>query len=129
MKFISPFNLYVLKLIQNKYYIGKTNQNVLVRYDQYVMGFGSRWTQMYKPIQIIEQFKSSNKFIEDIYTKKYMDLYGIQNVRGGSYCKIHLDTWQIKYLTDELATSNDLCFICGSSGHFASQCKNCKPQL
>jgi len=122
----NTFNLYVLKLVKNKYYIGKTNKNVQDRFIEHKNGFGSHWTKLYKPIKIIEIIITEDKFNEDKYTKKYMDLYGIQNVRGGSYTKIILDDWQIKSLHHELKHSNNLCYKCGNFGHYASSCKNKK---
>jgi len=119
---IKPFNLYVLKLIKDKYYIGITNKDLRVRFLQHKQGIGASWTKLYKPISIVETLMTSNKFDEDKWTKMYMDKYGIDNVRGGSYTKINLDEYQIKALKLELCTANNLCFKCGKFGHFASQC-------
>jgi hypothetical protein len=116
------FNIYVLKLIHNKYYIGKTLYNISKRITQHSNGIGAEWTKKYKPIDIIEFIQTSDKFDEDKYTKKYMDIYGIENVRGGSYTKIKLYDYQIKVLNLELKTANNLCFKCGKYGHFISNC-------
>ena len=45
--------IYVLKLKQDKYYIGKTN-NPKFRIDTHINSKGSFWTQTYKPIDIYE---------------------------------------------------------------------------
>lgn len=119
---IKSFNLYTLLLSSNKFYIGKTSKNVVDRFSVHKKGYGSIWTKLYKPVKILEQFESIDKFEEDKYTKKYMDKYGIDNVRGGSYSNVNLTDWQIKALEYELKTSNDLCFHCGMKGHFASDC-------
>jgi hypothetical protein len=118
------FNLYVLKLVNQKFYVGKTCQSVYNRFIQHKNGDGAIWTKIYKPLEILEQFKTNNKFDEDLYTKKYMDKYGIENVRGGSYTKKNLEDWEIKALNKELKSSNNLCFKCGKRGHFVNQCKN-----
>lgn len=122
---IKPFYIYVLELSNNKYYVGKTSKNVMTRFNKHVKGsgFGSSWTRLHTPLKILEQFETVDVFDEDKYTKKYMEKYGIENVRGGSYCKIILDDWQIKALKNELMTTNNLCFNCGKHGHFASNCK------
>lgn len=122
--YTNPFNLYVLKLTKDKYYIGTTNKEITVRFLQHEQGNGTKWTQLYKPISIIETLKTSNKFDEDKWTKMYMNKYGIDNVRGGSYCQINLEDYQIKALKLELKTANNLCFKCGKIGHYASQCIN-----
>ena len=41
--------------------------------------------------------------------KVYMDRYGVENVRGGAYCKLELNEDQIRALEIESAGSNDLC--------------------
>ena len=132
-------HIYTLELINSKYYVGKTIKNVQTRFEQHlnipIIGrigrkgrtnkiISSAWTRLYPPIKIIDSFESVNKFDEDLQTKKMMDLYGIENVRGGSYCNIVLHDWQIKALNAELATCNNLCFCCGKSGHFAYACTN-----
>lgn len=90
--------IYVLKLQNNKYYVGKTD-NFQKRIQQHFSGIGgSYWTKLYKPIEVIRKFEinntslllSSNKKIfggleEDKIVKEMMCLYGIDNVRGGSY--------------------------------------------
>jgi len=119
------YNLYVLKLIKNKYYVGITRKNVLDRLNQHKNGIGAEWTKIYKPISIIESFEINNIFEEDKYTKMYMNKFGIENVRGGSYAKINLEEYQQKTLKLELMSVNQLCYKCGKTGHFACNC-NCK---
>jgi hypothetical protein len=106
------FKLYVLYLKSNKFYVGKTCKKVIDRFNIHKKGNGSEWTKIYKPIKILEQFESNDKFDEDKYTKKYMDKFGIDNVRGGSYSSVILLDWQIKALENELKTSNVFCSNC-----------------
>lgn len=120
---VGSFNVYVLKLIQDKYYIGKTCKDIAQRLAQHEKGFGAEWTKLYKPVKVIELFETTDKFQEDTITKKYMDKFGIENVRGGSYTKINLVHYQLMALEIELKTANDLCYKCGKSSHFSSECK------
>ena len=59
---------------------------------------------------------------EDKYVKKYMNLYGIDNVRGGSYSNNTLTKYEKIFIKKELDTANDKCYMCGSSNHFAKNC-------
>ncbi len=120
----NSFNLYVLRLIKDKYYVGITHNDPLIRFNQHKYGIGAQWTKLYKPLNIVETFKSTNMFDEDKLTKMYMNKFGIENVRGGSYAKINLEEYQLKALKMELCTANNLCFKCGKRGHFAFNCKS-----
>lgn len=121
---IKLFYIYALELIGKKYYIGKTTRDVFSRYTEHKKGVGAQWTKIHKPIKMIEFFETTDKFDEDKYTKKYMEKYGIENVRGGTYSKIYLDEYQLKILELEFRTANNLCFKCGSSKHYTSKCMN-----
>jgi len=110
--------IYVLSLKQNKYYIGKTN-NIKKRLEQHYKGYGSKWTKKYKPLKLIETFEEKDDFDEDKYTLKYMNNYGIENVRGGSFCEFNVDVKTIKKM---LNSKNNTCFKCGGP-HFVKDCK------
>jgi hypothetical protein len=117
--------IYVLKLEQDKYYIGKTN-NPNLRLENHFSSNGCEWTKLYKPLKIIEIIPHCDNYDEDKYTKIYMDKYGIDNVRGGSYVQIELSKDIIKFLKLSSNSSNDRCFNCGLSGHFIKDCKKNK---
>jgi hypothetical protein len=113
--------IYILKLKNNKYYIGKTF-NVDNRYEQHLNGIGSSWTKKYKPLSILKKILSTSPFDEDKYVKEYMSKYGIDNVRGGSYTSIELDEISLLTLQKELWHSKNLCTRCGRNTHFAKDC-------
>ena len=114
--------IYVLLCEGNRYYIGKTERNIEERIEEHFRANGSYWTKKYKPLKVVETIQSNDKMDEDKYTKKYMLLYGVDKVRGGSYTEIVLPEYKLKCLQDELCTINDLCFKCKRKGHFANQC-------
>lgn len=113
--------IYVLKLKDNKYYVGKTI-NPEFRIKNHFHKNGSAWTKKYKPLKIEALIPDCDDYDEDKYTKIYMDKYGIENVRGGSFVSIKLDETTVNYLTHMSNGTNDKCFRCGRSGHFAANC-------
>ena len=115
--------LYVLELEHGKYYVGTTNRPLNDRILEHFNEYGSEWTRIHYPIKVIETKYNVDKYDEDKYTKLYMDKYGIDNVRGGSYVSVHLPEYQKKALEKELKTSNDKCFKCNKTGHYANDCK------
>lgn len=114
--------IYALKLENNKYYIGKTS-NPSFRIESHFNSEGSAWTKKYKPIELIELIPNCDNYDEDKYTIKYMEKYGITNVRGGSFCEIRLTENNILTLKQMIQSSGDKCFMCGLSGHYAKECK------
>jgi hypothetical protein len=114
--------IYILKLTNNKYYVGKTS-NPKFRLESHFSSNGSAWTRKYKPLEVIELIPDCDNYDEDKYTLKMMNKYGILNVRGGSFCQINLSDDNIKTIKQMLIFSNDRCYICGQRGHFGKDCK------
>lgn len=114
--------IYVIQLEQCKYYIGKTN-NPEFRLQSHFNSNGSEWTKLYKPLSVIELLPNCDDYDEDKFTIQYMDKYGINNVRGGSFVSVKLDKSTIDTLQKMSNGTNDRCFVCGKVGHFAKNCK------
>ena len=114
--------IYVLQLQNDKYYVGKTT-NPHFRFDNHFTSNGTEWTKLHKPIAILELISNCDDYDEEKYTYKYMDKYGIDNVRGGSSSSVVLDAETKKQLVKISNSINDRCFICGKTdGHFAKEC-------
>lgn len=114
-------NIYILRLGQNKFYIGST-KDVPTRFQSHLNGTGSVWTKIYKPIEIIKVIPNTSPFDEDKYVKEYMSIYGINNVRGGVYVKEILEKGQIESLQKEIWGAKGLCIKCGSNKHWVKDC-------
>ena len=114
--------IYILELKNNKYYVGKTT-NPDFRLEQHFNSSGSQWTKKYKPQQLLELLPNCDDYDEDKYTIKYMEKYGINNVRGGSFCEIKLNDNNLITLNQIINSVTDKCYICGNKGHYANDCK------
>lgn len=126
---MEPFTIYTILLTHNKYYIGKTKLDPRVRFQQHLTDKRSVWTQKYKPVELINTFKSNDNFAEDKRTKEMMIEYGIENVRGGSYCSVELPDWQVKALEHEFESINDQCYKCKKKGHISRDCEKYHKEL
>jgi hypothetical protein len=113
--------IYALKLEQNKYYIGKTNTPHF-RIENHFNSNGSEWTKMYKPLSILEIKPNCDDYDEDKITRQYMDKYGVENVRGGSFVSLILNKTTIDILQQMSNGTNNKCFTCGRNGHFSKDC-------
>jgi predicted GIY-YIG superfamily endonuclease len=114
-------HIYILRLRAGKYYIGKT-KNVDKRWAEHIAGCGSGWTKKYPPVSLVKSVVSTSQFDEDRYVKEYMEKYGIENVRGGTYSNVVLDANCIAVLEKEIRHSNNLCVRCGRDTHFVKDC-------
>jgi hypothetical protein len=113
--------IYLLRLSQNKFYVGKT-KNLTLRIKDHIESKGSMWTKKYKYIKTDKIFTKCSKFDEDKITIKYMEKYGIDNVRGGIYSQIVLSNDYLKHINKIINHANDNCIRCGSSKHFIMNC-------
>lgn len=118
---MSNTNIYILKLKDGKYYVGKSD-NPMARYREHLIGAGSAWTNKYKPVAVEKIIQNASNFDEDKYTKEYMAKYGIENVRGGTYVSLELDDFQKETLNREIWAAENKCTRCGRGGHFVKDC-------
>ena len=114
--------IYSLKLQRGKYYIGKTDKPTF-RLEDHFASSGSAWTKKYKPISIYQLIPDMSDHDEQRITQEYMNKYGIDNVRGGPWCKVVLSDEERLFIQNLLDGENDKCYQCGSSDHFAKDCK------
>ena len=113
--------IYILELENKKYYVGKTT-NPDFRLEQHFNSSGSQYTKKYKPKKVLEIISNCDNFDEDKYTLKYMEKFGINNVRGGTFCELKLNKDNLSTIKKMINGSTDKCYICGENGHFANKC-------
>ena len=114
-----PRVVYILALQHGKDYVGATEQNTKKRVKEHCSGTGNgaSWTTAHPPIRVLEERPADSKYAEDAVTKEMMDAFGIDNVRGGSYCQETLAPSMVAVLQTELWGANKRCFRCGSATH------------
>lgn len=81
--------VYVLKLIEERYYVGRTG-NILRRIEEHFTSNGSKYTMKYNPLKVIEIEEELTSYDERNKTLEYMKKYGYEKVRGYVWCKMNL---------------------------------------
>jgi predicted GIY-YIG superfamily endonuclease len=120
--YIKQMKIYVLELQQGKFYVGITNKPVRERFEEHQSGNGSAWTRKYRPLGVVQEIFTTDRYHENNVTLKCMEKYGIENVRGGSYSKLILSAIDISSIEQQIRHNNNLCQFCGRKGHFANEC-------
>lgn len=105
----------------NKYYIGKTEA---LEFDirQHRNGGFALWSMIYKYKSHEVLVYNPDEFDEDKYTLKYMNKYGIENVRGGSFITYELTRDEISVIKQMIEHARNECSKCGSKTHFVKRC-------
>lgn len=119
--------IYVLLCSGGKYYVGETH-DVAERFAQHLNMDpecklpGAAWTKKYEPLEVVKKFVKKSVHDEDNTTLDYMIEHGIRNVRGGSFCMVHLPKHIRRTIKQRLATIQKLCYRCRAPGHCAQNC-------
>lgn len=113
--------IYVLKLEDEHYYVGKTN-NLGGRYLQHINGEGAKWTQIYKPLAIVHTHECKHELDEEMTTLDWMDKKGIGVVRGDCFTNIRLTDEEKTFINKKINTLKNQCYLCNQTGHFINEC-------
>lgn len=88
----AKFFTYVLQLQNGKFYVGNTDNIYLRMYDHLnLTAFSAMWVREHGPVErVVEVAYNSSKEDENYKTLAYMAMFGWQNVRGSSYCRVDM---------------------------------------
>ena len=99
--------IYILECKGGKYYVGKIKTNVWKRIKAHFDGKGSKWTQKYWPIDVVDIRRNLSDYHETLVTLEMMSEYGIENVRGGSLARVRLKKEQTEWAEYRLGLRED----------------------
>ncbi|CAK7995046.1 Hypothetical protein POVR1_LOCUS564 [uncultured virus] len=116
--------IYVLRLEQEKFYVGFSDRPHGKRLIDHLTGSGAKWTKKYKVCEELEHFPGTLAD-EDRVTLEWMLKKGWNNVRGGKWCQVKMDYPPQEFLDLQLKNSGVdgmICARCGRNTHRANQC-------
>ena len=79
-------DVYVLKLENGNYYVGKTDRGEK-RLKEHVKGRGAEWTKMHKPKKIHAYYQNAGDSGEKKVFNQMVKKYGAKKVRGAHFTK------------------------------------------
>jgi predicted GIY-YIG superfamily endonuclease len=120
--------IYVLQLLKDYYYVGKTD-NPQYRLETHFESGGSVFTKRFRPKQIHALHPDCSDHDETRITLDYMKKYGIQKVRGGPWTQILLTDAEEEFIQKMIDSESDNCYRCGEAGHFANKCPKVSPKV
>jgi predicted GIY-YIG superfamily endonuclease len=116
-------NVYILKLVAGKYYVG-ISKNPQKRIKDHFAGRGAGWTRKHAPLAVEAVHNGVDVFEEDMWTKRLMAEKGILNVRGGLYVRDEIPEPEQKMIQREIWSATAVCMRCGRDGHMAVHCNH-----
>src|SRR3989338_2952405 len=114
--------LYVLECEDAKFYVGKTYLPVWKRFRQHC--FGPRrtaWTRKYTPLRIVHR-APCEPFDELKVTLTLMREYGIDNVRGDTWCMPRLAKEDRLAIERQINAEESRCYQCNRLDHLSLEC-------
>lgn len=111
-----PYYIQILELEQDKYYVKLRDDTDFTD--------NSEWITLYKPLSIIETVYNCEEIHVDKYTRIYMEKYGIENVRGGSFSSVELEKSVIYSLTTKSITKNKYLYDLHTIEEIETEIKN-----
>jgi hypothetical protein len=113
--------IYILELYNNKFYIGKVNNISSIVND--ICNNKFEWLFYNKPLKIIDIYNFSNDINEDEFVLEFMNIYGVNNVRGGCFKQMNLTFDNTYDIFKTIKIVYNKCYLCGEETHNGDKCK------
>jgi hypothetical protein len=115
--------IFALECDDKHYYIGISKKQYFTEIDGHFRGIsGVEWTSLHKPIKLVMLRPYCDASDHDMYVEIFMQRYGIDKVRGGSYIQTDLEDQMINVLKLRLNDKSLTCRKCVLNGHGENQC-------
>jgi hypothetical protein len=115
-------HIHLVRLTGGKYYVGRSTRSAPEYLLKHLNGRINEWTIDNPPLQVISSIPSTDYSDLDLYVLEYMLLYGMDNVRGGSYTNTHMEYLDYNFIRSELWKGDNLCGRCGREDHEDVDC-------
>ena len=130
MASIPNSGVYVIKLQNNKYYVGSSD-NILDRIDKHISNeYSSAWVKLHSFSSIFAIYPvdtQTTHILLDLEENVLTDMickFGIDNVRGGSLSSPLLSITDREAMLKIVTHRKDSCLKCGQNGHYMNSCPN-----
>jgi hypothetical protein len=102
--------IYVLKLVEDRYYVGRTS-NILRRIKEHFTKKGALYTKTFKPLKVIEVKHEETNDDEMKMTFIYVEKYGWEKVRGSYWCSLEIKKYPKLNLYEKEKTQKEKEFL------------------
>ena len=94
-------DVYVLKLQNGNYYVGKTDRGE-ERLKEHVKGRGAEWTKMHKPEKIHAYYRNAGDSGEKKVFNQMVKKYGAKKVRGAHFTKRKVSAAELRKMEESV---------------------------
>ena len=121
--------LYVLRLVEDKYYVGRT-EDVTARLERHRRGGATNWTTRFPPLpghdalyfwKPLLSDEEEDAVVESLMFERYKR-HGFDVVRGGTFFHRILPEHRRRALVDKFRVRDERCFVCGDESHASKNC-------
>ena len=121
--------LYVLRLVEDKYYVGRT-EDVTARLERHRRGGATNWTTRFPPLpgpealyfwKPLRRDEEEDVVVEGLMFERYKR-HGFDVVRGGTFFHPILPEHRRRALVDKFRLRDERCFVCGDECHVSKNC-------